>query len=69
MRKNDSIAPKKATSPRVQKDMPIYPVFRPRAKRLPENTGPIDRARQENEADAPLIRARKPFAGAVLAIL
>lgn len=53
----------------VQNAMPTYPTSSPTAKSFPVTSGPTDRARQENEADAPLTLARNSLRGVVADIL
>lgn len=64
------MAPARATPPNVQNAIFLpYPSSKPRAESFSTTRGPVDRARQDTDADAPLTRARDSDDGVVFAIL
>ena len=68
-RANDNSRPRRETPPNVQNGSTSRPIPNPTANSCPVTIGPTDRARHENDAAAPLMRARNSFAGAAFVIL
>jgi len=68
-RNSDSAAPMSATAPSAQNGTSNCPPVTPSANSCPVTRGPMDLARQLNDAVAPLALASPPLLGVMLVIL